>query len=261
MGGSHHSSSFDDDYRGDGTPLNDTTRIIVIIVHYLTIPAVTFAIWAVMRKMSIFEQRIYSPFLLIVTLTWLLQAAAFEIGSHFYIDNWQIYDPMSDLINGSFSFFNFGAQNTLAVSLRKKDLPFFRRGENFLDWLAIICDPLLCALVIVNPIVYATAGREVSNSTLSPIASVAGLYTLFRVWYNLGPNLSTKLGGIFFFVCVILGVIMLMVYNATDAEFVHIFIGGSFVSSIIPLSIAFLNAELEKGEKDEDKEVEVVQEA
>ena len=42
---------------------------------------------------------------------------------------------------------------------------------------------------------------------------------------------------------VILGVIFNAVYRATDAEWVHIFIGGSFVSSTIPLGIAFLNAE------------------
>ncbi len=255
MGGSHHYNVADDDYRGDGIPLNDATRTLVAIVHYLTIPVVTFTIWALMKKLSVFEQRIFSPFILMVTLTWYLMAAAFEIANHYYIDNWQLYDPQADLINGSFSFFNFGAQNLLALSLRKKDLKFFRCGTSILDWLAIIWDPIFVLLIFANPIVYGLAGRQASVTALSPLASVGGLFALFRVWYNLGPNKATMLGGIFYFVLVMIGVIMLAVYNSTEAEFVHLFIGGSFISSMIPLTIAFLNAEVAE-EKSSEKEDE-----
>ena len=81
---------------------------------------------------------------------------------------------------------------------------------------------------------------------------MAGLFTLFRVWFNLGPNVYTKVGSILFFVLVIFGVVFNAVYQATDAEWVHIFIGGSFVSSTIPLGIALLNAEGRSFDEGED---------
>jgi len=92
--------------------------------------------------------------------------------------------------------------------------------------------------------VYGLAGRQVAVTALSPLASVGGLFALFRIWYNLGPNKATMLGGIFYFVLAMIGVIMLAVYQSTGAEYVHLFIGGSFIASVIPLTIAFLN---EKG--------------
>lgn len=239
LGGDHG----DDDYNGDGIPLSDTTRFLLIIVHYLTFPFVTFTIYAFVKKFDVLVQRIWSPFFLLIALTWLLIGPAFEIGNHFYIDNWQLYRPVSDLINGSFSFFNFGSQNILAVSLRKPNRPFFRCGTSILDWFSIFADLILPLLIFVNPLVYALAGRSKAVAALSPLAAVAGLFTLFRAWFNLGPNVYTKVGSILFFVLVILGVILNAVYKATDAEWVHIFIGGSFVSSTIPLGVAILNAE------------------
>ena len=128
---------FDDDYQGEGTPLSDTSRTIIIVIHYSVFPAVGFAIYALMKNIHVLPERIWSPFLLMTTLTWLQMAAAFEIANHFYVDNWQIYDPQADLINGSFSFFNFGAQNLLALSLRKKDLTFYRKGSGIADWFCI----------------------------------------------------------------------------------------------------------------------------
>lgn len=245
-----------DDYLGEGIPLNDTTRAIVIAVHYAAIPLVTFLFWAFLEKHHIFKKRIWSPFLLVIALTWLLIGPVFEIGNHFYIDNWQLYDPQSDLINGSFNFFNFGAQNILALSLRTRNQKFIRRpsGGGFRligDILAIILDPILAVLVIINPVVYGVAGRETANTSLSPLAAIAGLFTLFRVWRNLGPNYYTLCGGIGFFSLAIFGVIFFSVYNSTGVEWIHILIGGSFVSSTIPLGVAFLNIQ----ESSEDEEV------
>ena len=252
-------NDYDDDYTGTGTPLNDVTRSIAIVVHYLTFAVVTLAMWAFMSKYSIFQKRIYSPFLLMVTLTWLMNAAAFEISNHFYVDNWQLYDPRSDLINGSFSFFNFGAQNLLALSLRKVGLGFVRKGESPLEWIAICLDVVMILLIFANPIVYAVAGREVSVTALSPLALIAGTFTLFRLKNNLGPNKYTLFGGVGFFVFVICGVLMLAVYNATEAEWVHILIGGSFISSVLPLSVAFYHAQLPDEESqpvEESKEMD-----
>jgi len=234
--------------------LTDEQRTLLIVVHYAAIPCVTFGIYTFMKKFHIIEQRIWSPFLLMVTLTWLLLSTAFEISNHYYVDDWQLYNPQSDLINGSFSFFNFGAQNLLALSVRKKNVgPFFRNGgRSILNWLAIIWDPIMAALIVVNPIVYGTVGRSVSVTALSPLAAIAGLFTLFRVWFNLGPNNYTKYGAILFFVSVMCGVVMLAVYNAAQYEWIHALIGGSFIFSTIPLAVAFWKAELLPEQREEE---------
>jgi len=132
---------------------------------------------------------------------------------------------------------------------------FARRGSSCLDWTAILLDPILAVLIVVNPIVYGVAGRSTSVKALSPLASIAGLFTLFRVWYNLGPNVYTKLGGILFFVLCLCGVFSNVVYNAIDDEWVHALISGSFISSVIPLTVAFWNAEsLDPNEEEEEEE-------
>ena len=250
MAGFHHD---DDVYEGDGVPLTAVTRAIVVIVHYAAIPCVSFAIYAFLRNIHVLEQRIWSPMMLLTALTWLLLATAFEISNHFYVDNWQLYDPQSDIINGSFSFFNFGAQNLMAVSLRKRDLAFARKGTSLTDWLMVFFDPLLLLLIVINPIVYGFAGRSTAVTALSPVASVAGLTTLFRLWKNLGPNVYTLIGGISFMVLVMLGVGMLAVYRATEVEWIHVLIGGPFVASTLPLALAFWNATPvdDKSESDE----------
>jgi len=249
MGGSHHN----DDYTGDGIPLSNTERIFLILVHYSALPLTTLCIYAFLKGYSKFQQRIYSPFLLMVALTWLLVATPFEIGNHFYVDNWQLYDPKSDLINGSFFFFNFGAQSLLALSLRKEGLPFIRKGTSFLDWVVIILDPIIAILVIINPIVYVTAGRSTAVTALSPTGLISAIFTLLRVWYNLGPNVYTQIGGIGFFVLAMCGVASNAIYMATGAEWLHLVIGGFFVSSTIPLSIAFFNVDgVVKDEEDEE---------
>lgn len=167
-----------DDYAGGGTPLNDVTRPITIAVHYAAIPAVTLCIWAVITRYAVFQRRVYSPFILMVALSWLLIASTFEIANHFYVNNWQLYESQADLINGSFSFFNFGAQNLMAISLRANGTAWLRhccfgcsspaatigvqktqkshfRGtcSKIGDWLGFIIDPILLALIVINPIV------------------------------------------------------------------------------------------------------------
>lgn len=250
-----------DDYTGDGVPLDDTTRSVVIIFHYVTFVAVAFALYAFLQKVDVFKQRIWSPFVLLVALTWLEIGPAFEIGNHFYENNWQLYESNSDLVNASFSFFNFGANNLLALSLRKTNLPLFRRGTGALDWLMVGLDFVFIALTLGQPFVYTYLGRETSVTFLSPVGAVAGIVTLGRLYQNLGPNRATLLGGVFFFVLAICGVIALAVYRSTGYEWVHIFIGGSFVSSVIPLSIAFLNAQLLPADEEGIQTIEVADNA
>jgi len=232
-------------------PLTDAQRTTVIVVHYLAFVTCTFALWALSKKYDVIKTRIWSPFLLMTGFVWLQLAAAFEIGNHFYINDWQLYEPISDLINASFSFLNFGAQDLNALSLRKKGLPFVRPIDKIfsinglLAAIAMIADFLFIVLIPIRPIIYAAVGRQASITILSPFAALSGLFTLFRLWFNLGPNLGSKWGGIFFFVFAMLGVAMNAVYRATCIEFVHLAIGGSFIFSVVPFGIALNAAEHE----------------
>merc|ERR1712113_125807 len=80
----------------------------------------------------------------------------------------------------------------------------------------------------------------------SAFGAIAGVGTLFRVWRNLGPNRGTLLGGIFFLILALVGVGMTAAYRSTGLEWLHIFIGGSFVASLIPLTIGILYAQDEE---------------
>ena len=51
------------------------------------------------------------------------------------------------------------------------------------------------------------------------------------------------MGGIGFLALALTGVAMTAVYNATGIEWIHIFIGGSFIASLIPFSLAIFYAE------------------
>ena len=240
--------------------LTDTQRTIVIVVHYIAFVTCTFALWAYTKNYDVIRSRIWSPFLLMTGFVWLQLGAAFEIANHFYINKWQLYEPVSDLINASSSFMIFGAQDLNALSLRKKGLPLCRpidkllSIDGLLNTVAMLGDFLFIILIPIQPIIYYTIGRQASATVLSPLGAFSGIFTLFRLWFNLGPNKYTKWGGILFFVFAILGVAMNGVYRSTCIEFVHIYIGGSFVTSVIPFGIAILYAEYESSTPEEVEE-------
>eukprot|EP00984_Skeletonema_dohrnii_P012776 scaffold5217_cov80-Skeletonema_dohrnii-CCMP3373.AAC.1 len=198
--------------------------------------------------MDIIQQRIYSPFTLMVGLVWLQLGTAFEIGNHYYTSDWALEIATTDLINGSFSFFNFGANNINAIALKKKGVPLLRCPDwiinGLVDAVAIIGDLFLLIATIIQPLLYVMLGRVGSNSVLIPSSTVAGVFTLVRLWQHLGPNTYTFWGGTLFLVLALSGVGFNILYGMTCVEFLHVAIGGSFVGSMIPFTIALWNAEL-----------------
>lgn len=200
--------------------------------------------------MDIIQQRIYSPFTLIMALLWVQIGTAFEIGSHHYISDWGLEIKTTDLIHGSFSFFNYGTQFIQAIALKKKGVPLLRCPDfgngiinGVIDMVAILGDLFLLFMTISQPILYAMMGRE-SSSYLIPFSAAAGVFSLIRLWQNLGPNKYTFWGGTLFLVFALLGVFFDALYAKICVEFLHVAIAGSFACSMIPLSIAVLNAEL-----------------
>jgi len=190
-------------------------------------------------------------------LVWLQLGTAFEIGSHKYTSNWGLEIQLTDLINGSFGFFNYGATNINAIALKKKGVPLLRcpklgfdKGlvnglvNGLVDVIAILGDLFLAVATISQPFLYFMLGREGANSISIPASSFAGVFTLLRLWQNLGPNKYTFWGGTLYLVLALSGVFFNALYNKTCWQFLHVAIGGSFVSSMIPFTVALWYAEL-----------------
>jgi len=239
-------------------PLTDIQLRVVIVVHFLTFLFGGATIWVLYKKLPVIQTRIWSPYVLLTGLIWLQLGAAFEIADHQQSD-WELVGSPSSFINGVFYFFNFGGNYLNVLGLRKKGLAFFRFPSDFsrvkifdslFDIVAVIFDIFMVIAIILSPILYATMGRANTTPITSAFGAIAGIGTLFRLWKNLGPNKLTLCGGVGFFCFAILGVIMLSVYNATGIEFVHTFIGGSFVFSLVPISIALWNTDEMLSERD-----------
>ncbi len=170
----------------------------------------------------------------------------------------------TDLINASFSFFNFGAIFLNAICLRKLGLKFIRKIDfcsgnlfaNILDAVTLVADIVFVIGIFVQPILYIAIGKEGSTRILTAGTSVAGVFVVIRLWFNLGPNPYTKWGGLLYIAFVFVGVFSLQYYVRSCVEFVHAMIGGGFVLSVIPLSVAIWNAELPKTEEGDDDENE-----
>lgn len=249
----------------ENTPLTDTQRTVVIVVHYLAFVFGAVIVWAFLRRIDTLRNRIWSPFLLLTGLIWLQVSSALEIGVHYYEGNWELAGFPSDLVNGSFYFFNFGALYLNSLGLRRKGLPFFRGpsrkdGEPMwrllLDATALLFDMLMVIGVVSTAPLYAALGRDSVISLISAFGAIAGIGTVFRMWKNLGPNSYTLWGGILFLAFSLLAVGMTSVYMNTGIEWLHAFIAGSFVTSLIPFTMAILHAE-DLEPDGEDKEVDL----
>ena len=272
MGAGHHDTMTSvqaEDGTGettDNVPLTDTQRTITIIVHYLAFVIGAIVIWAFLHKYDTLRNRLWSPFILLTGLVWLQIGSALEIGNHYYEGNWELSGFPTDLVNGTFYFFNFGAQYLNALGLRKKGLPFFRWPSSgsggrwwhcLIDLTALVFDIIMVAAVFSTAPMYTALGRESASSIISAFGAMAGVGIVFRLWRNLGPNRWTLWGGILFLAFALVGVGMISAYQNTGVEWYHIFIGGMFVVSLIPFTVAILKAEdnLEDINDEEDQEV------
>lgn len=241
----------------ESVPLLPWQRTAVIVAHYLTFVTGTLSLFVCYAKLDILKQRIWSPFLLILSLVWLQIAPAFEIGAHEYEADWELKEAPSDMINASFSFFNFGGVCLLAISLRSAGVPFFRKPSfdsgtiaGIIDTVTLAADLILAITIIAEPFLYIALGRQGSQELVVPVNSAGGILCLFRLWLNVGPNKFTLGGGIGYLVLTLTGVMMLGVYKRECIEFIHVAIGGSFVLSLVPFSIAIWAAEPAKKEED-----------
>ena len=247
----------DDDFVS--VPLTDVQRIAVVVVHFLTFFVGAISIGAFLYKYDTLRKRIWCPYLLLMGLVFFQIAGAFEIGNHYYEGNWELAGFPSDLINGNFYFFNFGATYLNALGLRKKGVPIFRRpilcccgggGGNdkstvvagLLDVLAMIFDLILVVGFFITAPAYAVLGRADAVGILSGFAALGGFATLFRLWRNLGPNCGTLFGGLGWWTMVVCGIVLTSVYMSTGYEWLHALLGSFFVFCLIPMTVGILCA-------------------
>lgn len=258
MGANHHSNNSVQSLNatnatGDvfvAVPLTDDQRTIVAVIHFLVFVVGAVSIWAFLYKLDTLKKRIWSPYFLLMGLIFFQIAGAFEIGNHYYEGDWELAGFPSDLINGSFYFFNFGATYLNALGLRNKDVPIFRppllcaKGfvAGLLDFLAMAFDLILVAGFVLTAPFYATAGREDSSGILSAFAAIGGIATLFRIYYNLGPNRGTLIGGLGWWAMIMAGIVLTSVYKETGYEWLHAVLGSFFVFSLIPITVTILCA-------------------
>jgi len=297
MGGSHYhgndvsTSSYnnstttsmmtEDDTEFVSVPLTDTQRAIVIVVHFIVFVIGAVSIWAFLYKYDILRQRIWCPYLLLMGLIFFQIAGAFEIGNHYYEGNWELAGFPSDLVNGSFYFFNFGATYLNALGMRKKGVPIFRRPllfrycccgggsgsegkrsggcrtviNSLLDLLAMIFDLILVVGFLITGPMYFAVGRGDAVGILSGFAALAGFATLFRLWRNLGPNCGTLFGGLGWYIMIICGIALTSVYMETGYEWLHALLGSFFVLCLVPITVGILCATEDVVETDAEDSV------
>jgi len=275
----------EDDTEFVAVPLTNTQRVIVIVVHFILFVIGAVSILAFLCKYDTLRQRIWCPYLLLMGLIFLQIAGAFEISNHYYEGNWELAGFPSDLINGSFYFFNFGGTYLLALGMRKKGVPIFRlpllfrycycgggtgtgtdsEGDRSCGWLAVInslldlmamlFDLILVVGFFITGPIYLAVGRGDAVGSLSGFAALAGIATLFRLWQNLGPNYGTLFGGLLWYIMIICGIVFLSVYMETGYEWIHAVIGSFFVLSLIPFTVGILYATEEVVETDVEDSV------
>jgi len=232
-------------------PLTSTQETIVTIAHYAVFVTCYLGFYCTYSKQAILNQRIYSTFLLFSSLISLIICPGFEIGEHYFTDPnpWEIAVAPSNLINGSFQFFNGTGICLMALAVRKIGTPFFRKPDfsdvlaGLIDLVLMVADIFIAIFIVAQPILYFTLGRLEAQTFTNPINGASGILILIRLWQNLGPNRNTLIGGVGYLVMTLLGVFNLVRYEAECVEFIHFYIGGSFGASLIFFCIAVLNAE------------------
>lgn len=230
----------------ESTPLSTWQLYAIIGAHYATFVVGTGALYVVYLKAEALKTRIFSPFLFMVALVWLQVGPAFEIASHDYEDNWELKNAVrASLVHGSFSFFNVGAVCLIPLSLHKLGVPLIRTPSfndgciaGLLDLASVLSDVVCAFTIVAMPALYYFLGRGGSQDFTIPINAISGITSLLRLWFNLGPNQATMYGGIGYLVLTLCGVFAFAQYKVHCIEFMHILIGGSFVLSLVPLSVA-----------------------
>jgi len=228
-----------------GVPLTDTTRVIVQVVHFLVFPICTWQLWVFLKKLLVLRQRIWNPFWLLIGFIWLQIGSAIEIANHQYEGDWELRGFKTDLVNGLFYFFNFGAQSLMCLGFRTAKQGFRRcpskeeqqhGGCQFhpADVFGVVFDVVLVITIPATPIIYAVLGRNKAISICSSFGALSGIGSFYRIW----KNLQCLFGGIGFFGMAMVGVAMTGVYRSTCIEWLHVFIGGSFALSVIPQTLA-----------------------
>eukprot|EP00518_Triparma_eleuthera_P004814 CAMPEP_0182464368 /NCGR_PEP_ID=MMETSP1319-20130603/8572_1 /TAXON_ID=172717 /ORGANISM="Bolidomonas pacifica, Strain RCC208" /LENGTH=139 /DNA_ID=CAMNT_0024664009 /DNA_START=190 /DNA_END=610 /DNA_ORIENTATION=+ len=111
-------------------------------------------------------------------MVYLQIGSGIEIANHFYEGNFELDEFKSDLVNGTFYYFNFGAQALMVLGLRQAGVPFFRacsagNGEQskwqcFAAWVGTVFDVFMVLSIPATPVVYALGGGKKLSPSAQP---------------------------------------------------------------------------------------------
>merc|ERR1719330_1576965 len=98
----------------------------------------------------------------------------------------------------------------------------------------------ICAFgFLLVPILYGVIGREGMSGLPTVATALAGILLAYRLGASLGGAFWMYLRGVIFFLLTNLAVILFNVYKSNGVEYLHMFIGGSFVSSTVPMALCW----------------------
>lgn len=235
-------------------PLNEITRPICIISHYLIFIFGAWTLWVFLEKFHSLQTRIQSPFLMLLGLTWLQISAAFEIGTHEYDGNWELTNfPPTDLINGSHDYFNFVGQAFIALSMKKYGSSIIpvclgfvsiRDDSKKFSWLELVSllfDMLMIGTIFGRSIAYSSQFIYPGIKMFMRFFDVITLFgTVIRLHRNIGPTKITAVCSVIYCLQIFLGIATVIVYGATGIEWLHSLSALMFILSIVPFTTALL---------------------
>ena len=177
-------------------PITDDTAKIVVAAHFLTIAASFYAAWAVLHKLPILQERIYSVLLIIMGAMALVIADTAELANHLLAGTLdRCWDTTDNIVIVQFDIFLPTGLGLIALGVGKVGVPLVRiPTKTALDVLSFVWDVLIIGIVVVIIVLYLHEGRTAFFIKLSEDygALPAGLALFVRLGINLSSTHRSK---------------------------------------------------------------------
>ena len=177
-------------------PITDDTEKIVVAAHFLTIAASFYAAWAVLHKLPILQERIYSVLLIIMGAMALVIADTAELANHLLAGTLdRCWATTDNIVIAQFDIFLPTGLGLIALGVRKVGVPLVRiPTKTALDVVSFVWDVLIIGIVVVIIVLYLHEGRTARFIMLAEDygALPAGLALFVRLGINLSSTHRSK---------------------------------------------------------------------
>lgn len=177
-------------------PITDDTEKIVVAAHFLTIAASFYAAWAVLHKLPILQERIYSVLLIIMGAMALVIADTAELANHLLAGTLdRCWATTDNIVIAQFDIFLPTGLGLIALGVRKEGVPLVRiPTKSALDVLSFVWDVLIIGIVVAIIVLYLHEGRTARFIMLAEDygALPAGLALFVRLGINLSSTHRSK---------------------------------------------------------------------